>query len=278
MMNKLFNNFGLKLVALAMGLAIWLHVKTEKTYSHEFKLPVEDILLSDSLVPTGDIPDSLLVTVTAKGKQLLRRKWRQAGVRINVTQLRPGRHNVNLSRNNTFLVDASQGVQLEDVIFPAQITLAIDKQGAVKLPVTPQVDAEADEGFAVARDIVVTPPRVTLHGPRSRLRSIKNIATVRKSLSGLRTPIELTLPLVPPPGYGYRVEPESVLVSISVVPVKTRIYERVPVVVFHSPPDSTVTVDPPAVRVELSGPPEDIDLLNVNALTVSIDYRRRTPS
>lgn len=272
-MQIFIRNFWLKLVALLMALFVWLHVATDKTYNYEITLPVSEILLGDSLVPASDPPDSLLVSVSSNGKQLLRRRWRREGIRINATHLHPGTHFLDMTRSNTFLVGSAKNITLNDVIFPSQIQLTVDVEGAKSLPVEADIIAQADDGFAIGQRVIIVPDEITLYGPRSRLRDIRSVSTELKELAGLRNDVQLRLPIKTPKGYGFRLSHDTVLVSISVVAVKTRVYKDIPVIVFNTPADYQVRVIPPTIRVELSGPPEDIDLLNRNALTVSIDFR-----
>jgi len=274
---KLLDNFWLKAIALIMGFLVWFHVITEKTYNYELNMPVTEIALKDSLTLAKPPPDSLLVTVSANGKDLMRKKWRHRGLRINATQYPAGRYSMNLNATNTSLINPSGKISLDEVVLPTQVVLNIDPEAVVTLPVTSDIDAVADEGFAVSREITVLPAEVELVGPRSALSGYTTIFTEKKELISLRNSITLTLQLVTPSGYGYRVRPDSVTVSIEVVPVKTRVYNDLTVVVFNSPPNQVVTTEPSTVRVELTGPPQDIDLLNRNALTVSVDYRQVSP-
>src|SRR3989304_9339473 len=107
---KLLHNFWLKIMALVMGLLVWLHVATEKTYEYELKLPITHVALKDSLTLSRQPPDSLLVAVSANGKQLLRRKWRDRGLRVNASQYRPGRFTLSFSTENTSLAGPSSDV------------------------------------------------------------------------------------------------------------------------------------------------------------------------
>ena len=105
------------------------------------------------------------------------------------------------------------------------------------------------------------------------MQRFQTVFTEKKKFTGLKNNVIITVPLVPPAGYGISLEPDSVTLSIKVIPVKTRVYDNLPVVVFNAPPDRSYTLVPPTVTVELTGPPSDIDLLNRKALTVSVDYK-----
>jgi YbbR domain-containing protein len=277
-MVRIFNNFWLKILALALGLLLWFHVETEKVYNYQVTLPVTKVDIREHFTLVSNPPDSVLVVVSAKGKQLLGPTWRRLGVRINISRLQAGSHTVNLNNENTFLVSSNKNISLEDVVSPSTFDVSIDQESHADVEVTPNLVTSTEDGFAVSHRMEIVPDRVTLYGPRSLIRSITSVETERRELSGLRNNVTLTLPLVPPEGYGMRLQPDSVKVTVEVVPVKTRVYDNLPVVVYNVPVDYTARTNPNVVRVELAGPPEDIDLLNRNAITVSTDYKLATPT
>jgi hypothetical protein len=154
--------------------------------------------------------------------------------------------------------------------------LNIDAEASTQVPVVANLDITADDGFAIGHTFSIVPPTANVSGPRSRLREIDTIYTIPHKLSSLRNPVTVALPLAYPGGYGFRVEPETVSVSIAVFPAKTRVFEMVPIQVFNSPAEARSHTEPANVRVELTGPPESIDRLDPNALTLSVDYRSMT--
>ena len=277
-MNWLLKNFWFKIVAFGLGLLVWVHVATEKTYNYEFRLPVAEVTLAEGLALSAEPPESLLVLISASGKQLFRQKWRHRGLKINASQFSAGRFSINLSTGNTSLVHQTAEVSLDEIIAPTVARLEIDAESSVEISVTADLETDADEGFAIGQQLVLEPPVATLIGPRSQLQTIRTVVTERKRLGSLRNSVTVTLPLSLPAGYGFRVEPESVAVTISVFPVKTRIFENIPVLVLHAPPDTHSRVEPERLRVEVTGPPDDIDRLAPNALSVSVDYRQRDSS
>lgn len=271
---NLFKNFWLKIIALVIGFLIWFHVVTEKEYSYELKLPVSDIILKEGLTLSKKPPDTLLVSVSATGKQLMREKWRREGVRIDASQFEIGRHEIGLTTANTFLVNPAGNVSLENISAPTLVNLELDHQVTNRIKVTPDIIATADEGFAVSLPMGVSPPEVDIIGPASLLERFKTVFTEQKELTNLKNNVTIKLPLTPPAGYGIKLGPDSVTLSIRVIPVKTRVYENLPVVVFNAPFNRKYAVNPTAITVELTGPPGEIDLLNSKALTVSVDYKQ----
>jgi YbbR domain-containing protein len=272
----IFENFWMKILALAIGVLIWLHVATEKIYTYEVTLPVSRIDLREHYTLANPAPDSVHALVSAKGKQLLRTIWRQQGVRIVATKLGIGENTLNLSPENTVLVSGSKNISIDEVRSPSPIELSIDLESSVELPILPLVTTTPDDGFAVSGKIEVSPSRALLTGPRSVVRNLKYLSTANRELSGLRSSLSFAVPLTLPAGVKAEVEPDSVQVTVQVVPVKTRVYENLPIVVYNTPPGMRVITSPARTRVEITGPPEDIDLLNRNSLTASVDFHAKS--
>ncbi len=274
-MVKPLENVWIRIIALLMALFLWFHVATDKVYKYRLALPISDIALGERLTLANEPPDSMTVVVSATGKQLLRRKWRGRGMRILATQLSIGRHTVNLSTANTLLAGAGSFVTLDEVVSPVSLLLNVDYITETRVKVMANITVIADEGFAVNRISKPDPPEVKLIGARSRVRMITAVSTESKELTCLRDNLTMTLPLAKPVGYHLLLEPDSVTVSIEVVAVKTRVFEDIPIVVYNAPVNKEVSTEPSVLRIELTGPPNDIDLLDSNALVASVDYRGR---
>ena len=274
-MRFLTNNFWLKLLALVIGLLVWVHVATEKTYTYQLKLPVTRVDLKAHQTLAAHPPDSLTVIISAKGKQLLQSTWRDQGIRINASKLLAGEYVLNLTPENTSLASPLKNLRLDEVVAPTPIDLNIDVESKLELPVIADITVTPDDGYAVSGSIEVTPPNVVVIGAKSVVNKLNAVYTVPKELGTLRNSITVTAPLAPPKGLAMRLEPDSVTIAVTIVPVRTRIYEHLPIVVYNAPPGRSVTTSPSVLRVELSGPPGEIDLLNRNAITVSVDVRNR---
>lgn len=270
-MFKPFQNIWLKVIALGLGLLLWFHVATDKIYTYEFTLPLKEILLKDDFTLSNDPPESLTVMVSATGKQLMRYRWRERGIRINATKAEIGVQELNLTITNTMLVNAT-GVTLEEIVIPASVDLVVDQYGERTILVSLDLDFVPDEGFTVKRISSPDPSEIVVRGPLSVINGIDQIKTIHKELKNLRSSHSLTLSLVKPEGYGVTLRPDSVFLNLVVVPIKTRVFEQVPIISYNNPTNQRVTIDPPTVRVELTGPPDEIELLSRNSVIASINF------
>lgn len=254
-----------------MGLLLWFHVATEKKYNYQVKLPITEIIVKENLALASPPPESLTITVSATGKQLLRSGWKQSGLRLNAAQYPPGKHNFELTVANTLLADAGV-ITLAEIVQPRTFLLDVDYHGEVQAAVIPNVIITPDEGFAVKSVLKLDPPVITIRGARSIVQDITRITTEQKEVVGARNNIEVVLKVQQPAGYGIAIAPDTVRVNIEIVPVKTRLFEKIPIIVYNSPGGKRVRPLPSSVDIEMTGPPDEINLLNRNALIASVDF------
>ena len=254
-----------------MGLLLWFHVATEKKYNYEVKVPIKEIIVKENLALSSPPPESLTIIVSATGKQLLRSDWKETGLRINASQYPPGNHNFELNISNTILPDAGV-ITLAEIVRPRTFLLDIDYYDEAKIKVAPKLVITPDEGFAVKTVQEPVPPEITIRGSRSILQTTSQVITEQKEITGLRNNIEVVLKVQQPEGYGISIEPDTVRVNIEIVPVRTRLFEKIPIIVYNSPAGKRLRPIPATVDIEMTGPPDEINLLNRNAMIASVDF------
>lgn len=266
-----FTNIWLRIAAIVMGLLLWFHVATDKKYNYEVTVPIKEIIVKENLALSAPPPDSLTIIVSASGKQLLRSGWKETGIRINASQYLPGSYNFELSVANTILPDAG-GISLAEIVRPRTFVLDVDYFDEAKVKIVPNLSIVPDEGFAVKTVLEPTPSEITIKGARSLLQKISQVTTEPKEIEGVRNIIEVVLKVQEPEGYGITIEPDTVLVNIEVVPVKTRLFDKIPIIVYNAPNGKILRPTPFTVDIEMTGPPDEINLLNRNALIASVDF------
>lgn len=272
-MAKILEHLWLKIIAILLGLLLWFHVATEKIYNYQLNLPITEVVLAENLTLANFPPDEVMVTVSATGKQLMRKKWRDRGLKIIANHLMVGSHQFFLNTSNTVISSPLTDLTIEEINSPTSIVLMVDKIAERVVKVSADIISEADDGFAVSPLKNIIPPKVTITGPESVINSINEILTEHKELSGLRNSLDITLSLVKPNVYGITISPDTISLALEIVPVKTRKFDKVPIAVTNVPPSINIELEPAYINVEITGPPAEIDLLNINALIITCDFR-----
>jgi hypothetical protein len=88
----LFDNLGLKLVAVLLALVVYLHVYTERPATMTLSFPVEARDVPDSLVVTAAEPAAVAAELRGTGKQLIRLRLTEPRVRLSLAGARSGTH------------------------------------------------------------------------------------------------------------------------------------------------------------------------------------------
>jgi YbbR domain-containing protein len=107
--DKLFSNFGWKIIAILLALVLWFHVATEKIYEKTFPVKIQTIGLRSNVGVQDISPASTDISVVATGKQLLQLMLSDgltAYIDLSFVS-RPGQYEYTISSSNFHDVDAS---------------------------------------------------------------------------------------------------------------------------------------------------------------------------
>lgn len=269
------NNFSIKILALCLGFLLWLHVATEKEYTYERTLPVTGIALAEGLEVDGKPVDSLTVSVTGSGKQLLRQQWRKRGLRISASHLQAGEHELELTPANVTLNGDAQGLLIRGVVRPTHLMLNIDQRATRTIPVEVDITPTAAAGHAVTRVLEPEPKEVQVTGPEGELKKLGAVKTISRTVEGLRDTAHFILPLNREEYAGLRIVPDSVAVTVCVEAMKKKSLKQVPIAVFHPADGKEIKHRPVTVDIEVSGAASLIESLEAHQIAASVDYTGR---
>jgi YbbR domain-containing protein len=270
-MTRLVENLWVKIAAILLAVLLWFHVVTDKTYENKIHLPLMQVDLPPELVLAEPPTDSILVTVSATGKMLLRTNWKKRGMRLIVNRSYPGKFRVDITPENLSLVKA-ETVHLIDVISPREIMLACDVKLEKTVPVKSRITVMPDEGYAVGDDDSTVPGTVTVVGPRTQMTAVRYIQTEEKVLEGVRNDFTIKLALDYPEVYGLIIEPDSVVAHISTVPIKRRVFPDIAISLINPPRGRRYEIAPGLIELEVAGKAEAIDSLTPSRISALADY------
>jgi YbbR domain-containing protein len=273
-MAHLFENLWVKIAALILAILLWFHVATEKVYQDDVYLPLTSVDITGDLLLIEPPPDSILITVAATGKKLLRTDWKKRGLKLLINRNHPGRFRVEFGANNLSLVNAEE-VDIISILEPRDITLNCDRKIMKELPVRCRVVIQPDEGFAVTTADSLIPSIVLVTGPNRVMTDLDFVETEEKLLEGVRNNLERKIAVNAGDIYGLIFEPDTVVAIVEVEPVKRVSFSNLPVKIINSPPEITVKIEPDTVKIALSGRADAVDSVSAAFISVIADYARR---
>ncbi len=213
----LFDNLGIKFVALLMAGVLWFYAVSEQEQTKVLDVPIELVGTESGRVQvSGEIPDTVKVTVQGKGSDLIRLSGEDLRADIDLRNQPEGEVVVDIKPENIvgpatmvlkYLgVEGGEGIQLG-------ITRLTEKQVNVRVRHigSPAPGMSYFIGFNIAAN-----SRVTLVGPRSALAGVDYVETEPVDLTGHDSDFTVTVNLISP-------KPEIQIADVSQVDLKVRI-------------------------------------------------------
>jgi YbbR domain-containing protein len=266
----LTGSIGLKLLALFFAVFLWLVAVLDRTYEVQIEVPVVVAEKGRAeRVITGVDTRTALVTVSGKGKELLRLRSLRLEFRPVVPEGRFGSRQIKLNPADLRLPGnlTVRGVE------PEVIEVKLGPAQAREVQVVVPTRGQPGGGMMVSSIRVKTPVR--LFGPAADVDAITELATETLDLSSVRNDEVRRLAVQPPAG-GFSCEPETVEVEISLAKEGARIFLGLPVRV-QAPATLAVQVVPSEAQVAIAGPAERIDSLKPEDITVQIKISSLKP-
>ncbi len=166
----------MKLVALGISLGLWVGVTgLSETGSDRYTVPLS-IRVAETSEITSDPSPQVEVRVSGDKRRLGQIRERDLRFSIDLTDLPPGDHIVNLSPSNVTAYDLPTGVRLED-IQPNRINVKLEAVATKEVPVKVRTRGELADGFEMATEPIAAPARIRVRGPASVIEELTEIST-----------------------------------------------------------------------------------------------------
>jgi YbbR domain-containing protein len=210
----LFDNLGLKLIALLLAILLYLHVYTDRTIEQTVYFPLQIERLPDSLALATTPPASVGVKLRGTGKQLLPLRYFTPPLKLSLAGVATGTFQRTLVAADVPL-SGTTDVTVVGIVDPAEIRLDVARRGSRRVTVEATLLGVPARGAILAGPIEVRPPTVRLSGPEPWIARQETLRTEPLSIAGRRDTLEIMQSLVAPPGWAH-VAPGSVFVRVPI--------------------------------------------------------------
>jgi YbbR-like protein len=175
-----FENFWWKLASLVMSMAMWVTIINEPELVTSAAVPIFYKNLPRGLEIASDQADKIFLEIRGPSSRLSPGSLADTAVQLDLADVaKPGTRTFTVSRTN---INLPAGVAFLRAV-PSQLRLAFDYQVSKDVPVQIRLTGVPAEGWRVARDMV-TPERLRIVGPASRVDEIESAQTDPVDLSG----------------------------------------------------------------------------------------------
>jgi diadenylate cyclase len=181
---RVLPNFGLKLLALALAVALWLVVSRDPVAEVAVEVPIEFHNMPPNLeISSESIPR---LQIRLRGPQRLVRRLQPSDVYadIDLNALRPGERTFDLTSQQ---IHQPSGLEVVQVI-PSEFRVAFDTRVTRSVEIHARVVGAPATGYNLGT-IAVDPSRITISGPEKHVSAIEAAITDPVDVSGAMTRI-----------------------------------------------------------------------------------------
>lgn len=255
----LFDNLGLKLVALLLAVLIYLNAYTDRPATMTVAFPVQVTDLPDSLTLTGTAPAPIRAELRGTGKQLIRLRVTEPAVKVSLAGVSAGRFTRAIMPADLPLPEGVE-VGVDRVVSPRTLELDIDQRATREVIVVGRTIGSPAADAMVSGAIGVEPARVRVVGPKGLLATLDSLPLIPVSVAGRRDTLSsIALPDLPA---WCSSEPVNVAVTVPLAIAETR---RIPLDV-EGPGEGRVVAQPSRVVAEIRAPRGALTDLDVSTL------------
>lgn len=243
----LFDNLGLKLVALLLAVLVYLNVYTDRPATMMVSFPIQITDLPDTLSLSGPAPAAVQAELRGTAKQLIRLRVTEPPLKVSLAGVSTGHFERALGVEDLPLPEGVQ-LQLDRFVSPRTLELEVDRRVSRELPVAASIEGNAaalwDGTFEVR------PPRVMVSGPAAAFATLDTVHLQPVSLNGRRDTLTVAVAPQSLPDW-CSMDPDHVELWI---PLEAGITRRFTVTLEAPGEGPKATVEPPRVTAVITAP------------------------
>jgi YbbR domain-containing protein len=173
------HNLGLKVVALALSVGLWLAVARDPVAEVAVDIPIEVRNLPQDLEISSEIVPKAQIRLRGPERVIHQLQASDVYAAIEFNGVRPGERTFDLTAQQ---IHQPSGLEVVQIV-PSQFHLAFDVRVTRAVPVQPRVIGNFAQGYRIGQ-IVTDPATVTITGPKARVEAVESATTDPIDVSG----------------------------------------------------------------------------------------------
>lgn len=261
-------NWPYKVAAVVLSVLLWLSVSADAEVAEQPVSTLLEIQVSDSAWSLREVRPAEITTTFRGGRnQVFAALSAEPVIRKVIDQVEDTVVQVPLSTSEV-IYNRQLGVAPVGVS-PSVVTVYLEERVGKRVAVAGRTDATAAPGVLVV-GMQVAPDSVWLQGPASFVNEISEVTTATLQVGAVSTRVTRQLEIALPPDLaGLSVEPATVIATVEVDSLRTRLFTSE--VITTGPRALMAAVDPPTVTVVVTGPAGIVDGLDPADVRVTVE-------
>ena len=257
------------IAAVIFAIIFWGSISLSDNYYATFDVALKLVDFPGGYTTGSNLPDNVSIKLKGEGWKLVTLNiGAESEYRVSV-ESDSGLKYVNLYNNladNRWILSETEIIDIK----PDTIAFFVERIISRKVPVIVDLSLEFKPGYGLANDILVVPDSVIVSGPLSIMKELKEIPTVRKSLSSLDNKKVVNINL--PKSTGITYNNNVIEVVLDVQRIVDKQFDNIPVDVLDVPQDISVVLLPNTVGCSVRGGVNVLGNLNKDKFKAFLFY------
>jgi hypothetical protein len=155
-------------------------------------------------------------------------------------------------------------------IYPEFVNVSIEKIFFKKVKIRPDLSFGFKQNFGIVSPVKLTPDSVIISGPKSIIKRVNYVTTVKKKYTDLEDGVKEMADLQPV--YGVEFEKKQTYIQFYVQRIVDKVFSNLPVEVRNAPPGMEIVVIPNIMTLKLRGGINSIGRLTKEDFHPYIDF------
>jgi YbbR domain-containing protein len=268
-----WERYKLKIASTLFAILVWFLIITGGTFEYVTTIPIKPPVTQQDYIITNDIPDNATIRLRGQGTVLLAYLIFREGRLFLDFNWSLGVQTVNTSKQNILLTGNAKNLTVLELIEPETIRLQVEELIQKTLPVKPGFTLHTRPGYTIVGDIQLSPPRVTIQGPKSLVDSCQFVETREYTWKDVKFPINKEIDLKRPSHPKLELLQQQVTVHANVQKLMEKTIERIDVQVINLPQNADALVIPSTVSLVVEGGVNVVTQITASDIRATIDYR-----
>lgn len=175
-------NWPIKLASLLLAVSLWFYVTSKGKTEVSLTVPLQLRNIPQTMAVVGDVPGT--VEVRLQGQERSLRDIATGKKVIGSVDLSLGKEGANVIRISPDDIRKPSGVQVTR-LSPYEITVKLDQIVRKTMRLRPVLTGTPAAGYRLG-NVSVSPPRITLEGPRAVVNALTLLQTMPIDLAGMK--------------------------------------------------------------------------------------------
>jgi YbbR domain-containing protein len=209
--NWITHNWFLKLLSFGFAMTLWVAVASETSSEIGIEVPLEYRNVPAQMEITGDAANTVEVRLRGAANVVKDITPKQVSTTVDLSHVIPGERTIMLTAQNVQVPFGTEVIRIS----PSQVRISIEQTISKMVSVVPTTQGQPADGLEVG-NVMISPGKVRLQGPESRIASVDSVSTDPINVSGKSTSFQQSVGLELPDPQLRIPEPSRVDVRIEI--------------------------------------------------------------